>query len=76
MGLWSGVILNSSLTYEGGLIPGRTKELTYIGGPGTKGLRCELSGRSERACRAGKAPHRDHQAEKEKLKRAGEGWKV
>lgn len=54
MGLWSGVILNSSLTYKGGLIPWRTKELTYIGGPGTKGLPgpwCELSGLRRRSSR-------------------------
>lgn len=69
-----GVFLNSSLTREGGLISWRTNELTYIGGPGTKGLpgpRYELSGRPERACRAWKSPYRDRNREK-KPKRAGE----
>lgn len=69
MGLWSGAFLNSSLTRQGGLISWRTNELTYIGGPGTKGLpgpRYELSGRPERACRARKSPpQRDKEAEEE-----------
>lgn len=37
--LWNGVIFNSLLTLKGGLIPLRTKELTYIGSPGQKDYR-------------------------------------
>lgn len=45
MGLDSGAILDSSLTYKGDLIPSRTEEMTYIGRSQDKGITgpwCEL----------------------------------
>lgn len=61
------MILYSSLTYKGAVIPLRTAELTYISSPGTVGLPghwSELSGQSQ--C----APTDNNKAHKEK-KRAG-----
>lgn len=67
------MILYSSLTYKGAVIPLRTAELTYISSPGTVGLPghwSELSGQSQCVCRACKAPTDNNKAHKEK-KRPG-----
>lgn len=77
-GLKSGAILYSSLTYKGTVIPLRTEELTYISSPGIvrlPGHWFELSGQSQCACRACKAPH-ENKAHKEKKQAGKTGWKV